>query len=180
MRLDEEKIALLEQFDAALDRWFHSLSEDPDRGELRRSLNHMAPTARILVDEAGCGKRVTVAPPPMIGGPILHNIDPFDMLFDSPFGMSLIPTLRDMTQQAMGVFRSGRVPPKGRGKPQKKNVVLAAPQKVTLIWLVHNVPITMWVGAAAIACATIAGAFMLGIKASSWSFVHEILNSLAR
>lgn len=97
------------------------------------------------------------------------------MLFESYYGMSFIPTIRDMTQQAVGVLRSGRLE-EVKEEPQKEEAVvykeLAAPEKVTLIWLVHHVPVKLWL----LAGGGVLAAFTLGIKASKWSFVKEILS----
>ena len=96
------------------------------------------------------------------------------MLFESYYGTSFIPNIRDMTQQAIGVLRSGRLE-EVKEEPQKTESVvnkeLAAPEKVTLIWLVHHVPVRLWLAAGGVLIA----AFALGIKASTWSFVKEIL-----
>lgn len=34
----------------------------------------------------------------------MKNVDPFDMLFDAPFGMSLVSNVTDMVDQAIGVL----------------------------------------------------------------------------
>lgn len=171
----EEKITLLEQFDSGMERWFNGKVEQGDREALRKSLNEMAPMARALIREARCQKLISASPPPAIGGPFLQNVDPFDMLFESYYGMSFIPTIRDMTQQTIGVLRSGRLE-EVKEEPQKKEAVvykeLTAPDKVTLIWLVHHVPVKLWL----LAGGVIFAAFTFGIKASMWSFVKEILS----
>ena len=172
----EEKITLLEQFDSALERWFNGkVDQEGGKEALRKSLNEMTPMARALIREARCHKLMSASPPPAIGGPVLRNVDPFDMLFESYYGMSFIPNIRDMTQQAIGVLRSGRLE-EVKQEPQKKEAVfykeLAAPEKVTLIWLLRHVPVKLWLLAGGVLFAT----FTLGIKASTWSFVKEILS----
>jgi len=170
-----EKLALLEQFDSGIQRWFDGTVDQGDKEALRKSLNEMAPMARALVREARCLKLVSVSPPAAIGGPVIRNADPFDMLFESYYGMSFIPTIRDMTQQAIGVLRSGRLD-EVKGEPQKAEPVvykeLPVPEKVTLIWLLHHVPVKLW----AVAAAALFSAFAFGIEASKWSFVKEILH----
>ena len=170
----KERIELLEDFDAALARWFHGSAGENEQ-ELRRSLNEMASVARTIVAECGTGKLITIAPPAMVGGAILRNLDPFDMIFDSPYGASLIPTLRDAIQQALGVLRSGRFEEvKSRTKKARPvSTQLPAPEKVTLKWLFHNVPYTFWMMAAGALFAV----FAFGVKAASWSFVQEILGN---
>ncbi len=166
---------MLEQFDSTLERWFNGEVDQGGRESLRKSLNEMAPMARALIREARCHKLISASPPPAIGGPVLQNVDPFDMLFENYFGISFILTIRDMTQQAVGVLRSGRLE-EVKEEPEKKEAVvykeLAAPEKVTLIWLVHHVPVKLWLLAGGILFAT----FTLGIKASTWAFVKEIFS----
>ena len=52
MKTTEEKVALLEQFDFGLERWFAGKHD----ADLRKALNEMAPTAQALVKEARCNK----------------------------------------------------------------------------------------------------------------------------
>ena len=171
----EEKITLLEQFDSDLEGWFNGKAVQGGREVLRKSLNEMVPMARTLIREARCQKFISASPPPAIGGPVLQNVDPFDMLFESYYSMSFIPTIRDMTQQAIGVLRSGRLE-EVKVEPERKDAVvykeLAAPETVTLIWLVRHVPVKLWL----MAGGALLAVFTLGIKASTWSFVREILS----
>lgn len=172
----EEKIALLEKFDSDLERWFKGDVGQSDKPSLRKSLNEMASMARVLIREARCHKLISAAPPSAIGGMAINNVDPFNMLFESYYGMSFIPTIRDMTQQTIGVLRSGRLD-EVKEEPQKEEAVvykeLPVPEKVTLVWLFHHVSVTSWL----LAVGALIGAFTLGIKASKWSFVIEILRS---
>lgn len=172
----EEKIALLEKFDSDLERWFNGDVGQGGEHSLRKSLNETAPMARVLISEARCHKLISASPPSAIGGMAIKNVDPFDMLFESYYGMSFIPTIRDMTQQTIGVLRSGRLD-EVKGEPQKAEAVvykeLPVPEKVTLVWLFQHVPVTLWLLAGSVLLAT----FALGIKASKWAFVIEILRS---
>lgn len=171
----EEKITLLEQFDSALERWFNGKVDQGGKETLRKSLNELAPMARAIIREARCYKLISASPPPAIGGPVLQNVDPIDMLFEDYYSMSFIPTIRDMAQQAVGVLRSGGLND-AKEEHQKEATVayreLAAPEKVTLIWLARHVPVKLWLGAGV----TLLAAFALGVKASTWSFVKEILS----
>lgn len=174
MQLIEEKIILLEQFDSALERWFNGKVDHDGKDSLRKSLNELAPMARAIIKETRCYKLISASPPPAIGGPALQNVDPIDMLFKDYYGMSFIPTIRDMTQQAVGVLRRGGLDD-AKEEHQKEETVaneeLVVPEKVTLVWLVRHVPVTLWLLAGGLLFA----AFTLGIKASTWNFVKEIL-----
>jgi hypothetical protein len=171
----EEKIALLRQFEELLGRKFDGKYQPEGPDELRRKINEMAPRARRLLIEARCLKTMSASPPPAIGGPVLQNVDPFDMIFENYYGMSFIPNMRDMTQQAIGVYLAGGLPEKEKSEPDNREHVvykqLEVPEKVTLGWLAQNVPIKFWLMAGGIVLA----AFTLGIKASAWRFVQEIL-----
>ncbi|MDV2077794.1 hypothetical protein [Marinobacter xestospongiae] len=169
-----ERIEILEEFDSLLGRQFEGKYEPEGREGLRKRINSSAPSVRSIVAKVGCMKRVSTAPPPAIGGPALQNVDPFDMIFDDYFGMSFIPTLRDMVQQAIGVIQADP-DDSDTGKCEKEERIvykqLDVPEKVTLAWLAHNVPIKLWFFGGGLLLA----AFSLGLKASTWNFVREIL-----
>jgi len=169
----EEKIACLEHFDAAANRWFRGEYEPEEKEALRKSLNEMLPIARSIIQSAGCLKLISVAPPPAIGGVVMENVNPFDMFFQSCYGMSFIPRIRDMTQQAIGILRSGHFEEaKVDAKSQElvPSKPLSFPEKVTPSWLAHNVPISYWF----MGIGLLASAFALGIKASTFGFIREI------
>jgi hypothetical protein len=166
MKTVEEKVTFLERFDQALDQWFSGKQEEA----MRKSLNEMVPTAQALVREARCNKTITLTPPPMIGGPIIRNVDLFDMIFENYFGMSLVPSVRDITQQAIGVMRSGRLDEVNKEPEKRRESMLSPPDKVTLVWLVRHVPISLWL----IAFGLLASAFALGLKAGAWPWLRDI------
>ena len=62
---------------------------------------------RREVMEAGCLHTVTITPPATVGGLIMRNVDPFDMVFHPPYGMSMVPMVVDMIDQTIGVLRAG-------------------------------------------------------------------------
>jgi predicted nucleotide-binding protein len=100
----DEKIALLTEFHASILKWFHGTSVEQGRDSLRSLINRKSSLAASLVKEAGCLQLMNIGPPPAIGGLVAHNVNPFDMLFESLWGMSLIPAAADMCEQAIGVF----------------------------------------------------------------------------
>jgi hypothetical protein len=73
----EERIARLKLFKAKLVEWRKS----PD-DKLREWLNQNVDAVQRDVVEAGCLKRLTIHPPPAVGGLIMRNVNPFDMMFD--------------------------------------------------------------------------------------------------
>ena len=62
--------------------------------------------------------------PPAIGGPILKNVDPFDMIFENYYGILFIPNIRDMSQQAIGIYLAGGLPEKERAEPENRQHVV--------------------------------------------------------
>ena len=178
----KEKINFLEEFDSDLETWFSGQLDQGDKESLRKSLNERAPLAEKIVDEAGCLHLMVAAPPSIIGGPILDNLNPFNSLFDDYYGSPFIHKVRDMTQKAIGVIRSGRLEEvkeakKIREASKTEEVVskeLAAPDKVTLLWLHHHVPVNIWL----IAGGVLLTVFIFGIDVGTWwQFVKDIFGS---
>lgn len=98
----EEKIIRLEQFKAYLSSW-----QKKHDAESRKYINQESVWVQREVVEAGCLNTVTISPPPIVGGLIMRNVNPFDMVFNPPYGMSMIPTVVDMIDKAIGVLRAG-------------------------------------------------------------------------
>ena len=97
---NEEKIKKLEDFKNLLLSWLKKPTL-----EVRSLINQDLQWIRREVIEAGCLKTFTISPPPAIGGLIMQNIDPFNMPFEEPYGISLIPKIVDMIDQTKGVLR---------------------------------------------------------------------------
>ncbi len=98
----EEKITRLEAFKRLLSDWQknHDMST-------RSQINQERIWVRREVIEAECFHTLTIAPPPSVGGLIMRNADPFDMIFDPPYLQSMIPTVIDMVDQTIGALRTG-------------------------------------------------------------------------
>jgi hypothetical protein len=99
-----EKIERLKTFKDKLIQ--HRQAQDPKlEATLREWLNQNVQWVRREVAEVGCGKRITIGPPPAVGGLIMRGIDPFDCMFQAPYFMSLVPTICDMIDSTIGVLR---------------------------------------------------------------------------
>ncbi len=98
---NEEKIKKLEEFKTLLRNWLKKPTS-----KVRSLINQDLQWTRREVIEAGCLKTFTISPPSAIGGLIMQNIDPFNMAFEEPYGISLIPKIVDMIDQTKGVLRS--------------------------------------------------------------------------
>lgn len=72
---------------------------------IRTFLNENLRSVRREVMEAGCMKTFTIAPPPAVGGMVIQNADPFSMLYDAPWGRSMVPSILDMLDETIGVLR---------------------------------------------------------------------------
>jgi hypothetical protein len=162
-----EKISFLERFKADIRARFNGDSDDGLRTRISRSM----PRAKSILSDAGVLKTVTLSPPPAIGGLIVRNGDPFSFILQDYYGMSMIPAVADMIEEAIGVLESPEYQQKGllpkaslveasdavadtdhlanaaaRQVPgRSKNKSLPElPEKVTLSWLVQHVPISFW------------------------------------
>ena len=170
----EEKIDILNKLDELLERKFNGEYEESDAASIRKEINEIGPLARQIVIETKCFKLMNIAPPPAIGGAVIQNMDPFDTIFERFYGMSFIPSIRDMLQQSVGVLRAGELIPETQagGEPHERMVYkqLEMPERVTLGWLVHNVPVSFWFWLVGL----LGAAFAFGIQASKWEFVRQI------
>ncbi len=72
---------------------------------LRSYLNENMRAVRREVIEAGCLKTFTIGPPPAVGGLVIQNADPFNMMHDAPWGHSMNGFLCDMLEETIGVLR---------------------------------------------------------------------------
>jgi hypothetical protein len=128
----DNRIDTLYRFLGLLDEW-----EATHSGESRAAINRAKRSVEREVVETGCSYTLTISPPPAIGGMIMRDVNPFDMIFEEDYLDSLIPQVRDMINQAIGVLEEWkRHPPveePDRNKPelnyqiQKDYVFVAMP-----------------------------------------------------
>ena len=97
----EERIRMLESFKTDLQSWYSAGSP-----ELRSRINQQKVAVRREVVESGCYRTITIGPPPAIGGLVMRDIDPFDMMLDPPHGVDLITMVVDLVDQTIGVLRA--------------------------------------------------------------------------
>jgi len=113
----EEKIAKLEEFKSTVNNFF----KDYDQA-IRSQINREKAWVRREVLEAGCFKTFTVSPPPMVGGLIMHNVDPFECIFNPPYNMPVSSIIFDIIDETVGVIMAG-----GRQVATTNPSVAAAP-----------------------------------------------------
>jgi len=102
----EEKIERLESFKDLVLSWERSYEDAAIQAQLRSKINREKNWVRREVIEANCFKAITIGPPPAIGGLVMTRIDPFIMLFDAPYGVSLVEVVVDVVEETIGVLRS--------------------------------------------------------------------------
>lgn len=100
----QQRVEMLEKFHSMLSRWFDGKYEPEGKLAIRSYLNRNVVAVRNLVNQAGTLRRITMGPPPAIGGIVIERADPFENLFQSFWGVSLIPTAMDSIEQAIGVY----------------------------------------------------------------------------
>ncbi len=100
----EKYIQELEEFKSFLSKWSY-LDQDYN---IRREINKRIQHVRELVSRAGAIKLFTISPPPMVGGLIMKNVDPFLCIFDPPYGASMIPTIIDSIDETIGVIETNK------------------------------------------------------------------------
>jgi len=104
----DQRIENLNRFLALLDEWTQTHSE-----ESRAAINRVKRSVQREVIEAGCLFTMTISPPPAVGGLVMQNVNPFDMIFEQVYLRSLNPQVRDMVNQTIGVLEEWKInPPK--------------------------------------------------------------------
>lgn len=78
----QRRIRLLESLREALSRW----SQGDTSKANSAFINSCVLAAQRAVKEAGAMQVVILTPPPLIGGPVLTGVNPFDMIFQDYFG----------------------------------------------------------------------------------------------
>ena len=96
----DERIERIIQFKENLIAW-----EESRNDKLREWLNQNVHWVSREAVEAGCFKRLTISPPPAVGGLIMRNVDPFDFMFDRPCLMRMVPIICDILDSTVGVLK---------------------------------------------------------------------------
>jgi hypothetical protein len=99
----DQKVRRLEDFKKLLLRWF----KEPGNVELRSVINQQKNWVRRQVIEAHCYGTLTVSPPPAVGGLLMRRVDPFTMLFDEPYGLSIAGKALEMIDETIGALKHG-------------------------------------------------------------------------
>jgi len=103
--MNEHPIQELEAFKAAI-VGYSSSRDSAQRLGLRTATNQHKVAVRRLVVENRCYVTFTIAPPPIIGGLIMKNLDPFDHIFEAPYGMNVTGHIIDMIDATIGALKT--------------------------------------------------------------------------
>jgi hypothetical protein len=115
----DERIEKLTKFLKLIDEWGRTHSSK-SRAQINRTKN----AVQREVIEAGCLYTMTISPPPVVGGMIMQDVNPFDMIFETVYLRSLNPQVIDMINQAIGVIEERR------NEPDKPEVQRNEPEMV--------------------------------------------------
>lgn len=102
MKTNKEAIKELEEFRKLLS----NISSGYFNSDTRSKINQMIPSIRNLNVLTGTHKTVTISPPPATGGYLIENADPYNLIFNSPYDIDLVPTIKDMIDNAIGVLKA--------------------------------------------------------------------------
>lgn len=98
-----KRIEKLQHFIGLIDEW-----EETHSSDIRAEINRAKKSVQREVIEAECFGTMTISPPPLIGGLIMRDVNPFDTIFRPVYGKSLNSHVRDMINQAIGVIEEQR------------------------------------------------------------------------
>lgn len=102
----KECLKKLEDFRELLINWNNLSYLSSDKDELRAKINKSYKVVNNIISKSECLKLYTIAPPPMIRGFILKNINPFDIIFNPPHYFDSVKVILDMIDCAIGVIET--------------------------------------------------------------------------
>ncbi len=131
---EQNLIDLLEVYKEALFVWDKGEETLEDGTSIRTLINRNTPSVRNIVKRAGCGKTFTSTPPPIVGGVIYRNVDPFNHVFGGPHGQNMVVTITDIIDETIGVIMRGGLPPEKKEiQKQEMNKLKNSKNKVFLV-----------------------------------------------
>lgn len=74
----------------------------------RSAINQSVVQVKKIIRMVGTYKTITIAPPPIVGGVVMRDVDPFDILFSAPYGMSfdIYNLVLDIVDETIGVLKA--------------------------------------------------------------------------
>ncbi len=106
------------------------------RDNVRSTINRQVERIEEIVRLAGCLRTLTISPPPFIGGLIMHEVNPFNYVFEDVYGEYLHAQLFDMLDKTIGVIEAGKF--NERKSRLKKTTGSMGPISGKKVFLVHG------------------------------------------
>ncbi len=101
-----EKIQLLLSFKQDVYDWFYRQDYSLDVAQLRSRIKQNTQQVRSIAKETHCLKLVSTTPQTQ-NGLTIRDYDPFNSVLDTPYyGVSFIPTIIEMIDEAISVLES--------------------------------------------------------------------------
>jgi hypothetical protein len=121
----DDKINLLQEFKRHLLEYSLSAANGNQLTQIssRQYVNTNKPRVRSIIREAGVYKSLTIGPPPAVGGLLMRNVDPLDIIFNPPYQRSPIPVIVDMIDEAIGAIMDGALDRVVRNEPVIKSEI---------------------------------------------------------
>lgn len=95
----DEKIKKIDNYKKMLNKYNSNHNQ-----KLREAISLEKAWIQREVMESGCMKLVTATPPPAVGGLILKDLNPFDIMFNPPYGLNVISLIIDILNETIGVM----------------------------------------------------------------------------
>lgn len=95
----EEKIKRLQLYKSSILEFQKNKS-----AAAREFLNKNSTWVQQEIRNAGCFLTITVGPPPIVGGMIMRDVNPFDMMFNPPYRANFFGVILDMLEKTIGVI----------------------------------------------------------------------------
>ena len=99
---DEELIVFLEKF------LFHLYAFSKTKNkESRSEINYTINTVKKIVKRAGCYNSASVQAPPVAGGYIFDDLDPYENIFTNLYFTNIIQCVEDQVERSIGAIKAG-------------------------------------------------------------------------
>lgn len=103
MTSKEKCIETLEKFKILLDK-YNNTNNLSIQQKLRSNINQEKHLVELIVKKARTSKLISILPPPALGGYSYENINPFNIIFNPPYGYNIIDTIIDCIDEAIGAI----------------------------------------------------------------------------
>lgn len=134
MKSKVDIIKELEEFQKLLFSW-----EREHLPQTRSAINKKIPFIQKVLKSTGTSKKITISPPPMIGGLIIRDVDPLTCIYDPPYGLSVIDILADSIDEAIGIIESNDdFMNKLYPKEENKHRISLTSKKSNKVFIVHG------------------------------------------